>query len=136
MSLLEFTVLGPPISHQCKNPVTLQAWRAKVLAEATKNWGGKAPLTGRLQCTIMNFYEGHHPPCDDDNMVKPIRDAMNKVVFDDDKQITHSYTVQISINDPVQIRRTAMSILAAYALGDEFLYVRIDDAPKHIQLPQ
>ena len=83
----------------------------------------------------MNVYEGHRPPCDDDNMVKPIRDAMNKVVYCDDKQITHSYTVQISINDPVQIRKAAFLILSAYSVGDEFVYVRIDDAPQHIQLP-
>jgi len=136
MPLLEFTVLGPPVSYQCRNPATLQAWQAKVLTAVQAAWSGKPLLTGKLQCTIMNFHEGTRPPCDDDNMVKVIRDVMNKVVYVDDKQITHSYTVQISINDPVQIRKAASLILAGYAAGDEFLYVRLDDAPKHIQLPQ
>ena len=135
MALIEMTVLGPPISHQCKDPAVLKKWKATVLAAALPLWAGKPLLTGRLKCTIMNFHEGSKPTCDDDNMVKPIRDALNGQIYQDDKQITYSETIQISINAPVQIRRGSPVLLHAYGIGDEFLYLRLDDAPAYIQLP-
>src|SRR5438270_673212 len=40
-------------------------------------------------------------------MVKPIRDAMNRVVYDDDRQITYSEIIQVSIDAASTIRRAA-----------------------------
>jgi crossover junction endodeoxyribonuclease RusA len=69
-------------------------------------------------------------------MVKPVRDALNGLVYQDDRQITYSETIQVSIDAPIKIRRGSAVLLAAYNKGDQFLYVRIDDAPDFIQLPQ
>ncbi len=44
--------------------------------------------------------------------------------------------MHISIDAPIKIRRASGVLLAAYGKGDEFLDVRIDDAPDFIQLPQ
>jgi hypothetical protein len=46
-------------------------------------------------------------------MVKPIRDALNKFVYDDDRQIRYSETFQIPIDDPIKIRRASAILLAA-----------------------
>jgi hypothetical protein len=43
--------------------------------------------------------------------------------------------IQISIHAPVEVRRASQILLNAYAKGDEFLYVRIEDAADVIQLP-
>jgi crossover junction endodeoxyribonuclease RusA len=136
MPHLEFTVLGPPVSHQTRDRAGLNTWKGVIRAEAMKNWAGKPPLTGKLKCTIFNFHEGEDASLDDDNMVKPIRDAMNGLVYVDDSQISYSETIHISIDAPIKIRRASALLLAAYGKGDEFLYVRIDDAPDFIQLPQ
>jgi KaiC/GvpD/RAD55 family RecA-like ATPase len=85
---------------------------------------------------LINFHEGDKPSLDDDNMVKPIRDALNKLVYEDDRQIRYSVTINVSIDAPVMIRRASRMLLNAYSKGDEFLYVRIEDAPDSIQLPQ
>ena len=135
MPHLEFTVDGPPVSHQTKDKASLNAWKAIIRAEAAKNWGTRPPLTGKLKCTIINFHEGDNASLDDDNMVKPIRDAMNRLVYGDDSQICYSETMHISIDDPIKIRRASASCWRRYSKGDEFLYVRIDDAPEFIQLP-
>jgi crossover junction endodeoxyribonuclease RusA len=132
--LLEFVVPGPPVSHQTSDRANLKAWKDKVKAEAAKTWTG-APLAVNLRFTLINFHEGDKPPMDDDNMVKPIRDALNKFVYDDDRQIRHSETYHIPIDDPVRIRRASAILLAAFSKGDEFLYVRIEDVPTSIQLP-
>ena len=73
---------------------------------------------------------------DDDNMVKPIRDALNKFVYNDDRQIRYSETIHQSIDAPIRIRKASRILLDAFCKGDEFLYVRIDEAPDFIQLPQ
>lgn len=133
---LEFTVLGPPVSHQTRDRANLVDWKGRIRTEAAKRWGPVIPLSGRLKCTIINFHEGEVASLDDDNMVKPIRDAMNKLIYKDDRQITYSETIQIGIDAPIKIRRASAVLLAAYSSGEEFLYIRIDDAPDFIQLPR
>jgi crossover junction endodeoxyribonuclease RusA len=135
MPLLEFVVLGPPVSHQTNDRSNLKTWQRTVRAEAAKTWTNP-PLTGKLKLVVINFHEGEKPPLDDDNMVKPIRDALNKLVYDDDRQIRYSETIQVCIDAPVKIRRGSKILLDSYCTGVEFLYVRIEDAPDFIQLPQ
>ncbi len=136
MPHLEFTVNGPPVSQQTKDKASLAAWKSLIRAEAAKNWGTSVPLTSKLKCTIINFHEGDKASLDDDNMVKPIRDAMNNLVYEDDSQIRYSETIHLSIDAAHKLRRASAIILAAFTKGDAFLYVRIDDAPNVIQLPQ
>src|SRR3954468_8244080 len=136
MPHLEFTVDGPPVSHQTRDRAALAAWKALIRQAAMNKWGSKPPLTYKLKCTIINFHEGTNASLDDDNMVKPIRDALNKLVYDDDRQIRYSETIQVCIDAPVKIRRGSKILLDCYCKGAEFLYVRIEDAPDFIQLPQ
>jgi crossover junction endodeoxyribonuclease RusA len=135
MLFLEFTVARRPVSHQSKNKTSLNSWRTAVRAGAAAALGAKPLAIGRLKCTIINFHEGIQAPLDDDNMVKPIRDAMNGLAYDDDRQITHSETIQIGIDEPIKIRRATAALLAAFHKGDAFVYVRIESAPEFIQLP-
>ena len=135
MPLLEFVVLGPPVSHQTRDKKNLKLWQATVKAEAAKAWE-RAPLNGTLKFLVINFHEGDKPSLDDDNMVKPIRDALNKFVYNDDRQIRYSETIHVSIDAPIRIRKASKILLDAFCRGDEFLYVRIDEAPDFIQLPQ
>ena len=136
MPLLEFTVDGPPISSQAKDKTSLNTWKQAIRSEAARNWGTQPPLTGKLKCTIINFHEGEEPSLDDDNMVKPIRDALNRLVYMDDSQIIYSETIQVSIDAPIKIRKASAVLLAGYNKGDQFVYVRIEHAPAFLQLPQ
>src|SRR2546423_8235800 len=104
MPLLEFVVAGPPVSHQTSDKKNLKTWKALIKAEAAKVWTNP-PLSGKLKFLLINFHEGEKPPLDDDNMVKPVRDALNRFVYDDDRQIRYSETIQVSIDAPVKIRR-------------------------------
>jgi hypothetical protein len=131
---IEFVLPGPPVSYQTSDKANLKAWQGTVRAAAAARWS-LAPLSGKLKFLLINFHEGDKPPLDDDNMVKPIRDALNKLVYADDRQIRYSETFHIPIADPVKIRGASAILLAAYSKGDEFLYVRIEDAPPFIQLP-
>jgi hypothetical protein len=131
---LEFVLQGPPVSDQTRDRANLKVWQATVRAEAARTWTA-TPLTGKLKFLLINFHEGDTPPLDDDNMVKPIRDALNGFVYADDRQIRYSETFHVPIDDPIKIRGASAALLAAYSRGAEFLYVRIEDAPTAIQLP-
>jgi Holliday junction resolvase RusA-like endonuclease len=135
MPVVEFIVEEVPVSHQTRSKPSLQAWKALVRSEAAKVWH-KAPLAGNLKVVIMNFFDGADPPCDDDNMAKPIRDALNRLVYNDDSQITHSEHVQISNNTPFRIRGASKIVVDALREEKEFVYVRIEDAPAQTQLPR
>jgi crossover junction endodeoxyribonuclease RusA len=135
MAHLEFVVLGPPVSYQTSDRTKLKAWQAIIMAAASMAWNN-APLKGKLKLLLINFHEGDKPPLDDDNMVKPIRDALNNLVYDDDRQIRYSETIQVSIDDPIRIRRASRILLDAFCGDDEFIYVRIEDAPEVIQQPR
>jgi crossover junction endodeoxyribonuclease RusA len=69
-------------------------------------------------------------------MAKPIRDALNGLVYEDDQQITHAEHSQTSIDGFFQVRRVSRVILEAFHRGKEFVYVRIEAAPAHTQLPK
>ena len=69
-------------------------------------------------------------------MVKPIRDALNGVIYEDDRQIRHSELFQVGIDEPIRVRRGSLILLTAFNRGNEFVYVRIADAPNVIQLPE
>jgi crossover junction endodeoxyribonuclease RusA len=135
MLLVEFTVDGPPVSHQTGDKAKLRDWQNAVRAAAAKVWTS-VPLTVSVRFVLMNFYEGPRAPLDDDNMAKPIRDALNGLVYQDDKQITHAEHVQTGIDEFFQIRGVSKVILEAFHRGTEFVYVRIETAPAHAQLPK
>ena len=135
MIVVEFTVEGPPISHQTHDKGNLQTWKQAVRAAATKVWSNP-PLTGPLKFILMNFHVGATAPLDDDNMAKPIRAALNGLVYQDDKQITHAEHAQTNIDALFQIRGASLVLLEAFHRGKEFVYIRVEPAPPHTQLPK
>ena len=135
MPLVEFIVEGSPVSHQTKNRKALQGWKARVRAEAVKVWN-QPPVKALIQCTIINFYGGPAPTLDDDNMVKPIRDALNGLVYEDDLQVRHSIHAHLSNRGLYQISGSSKLVVDALREGKEFVFVRIEDAPANPQLPR
>lgn len=124
---LEFTVEGRPVSHQTATRRRVADWKATVRAVADSLWSGD-PLTGQLKFTLICFHERTEPPMDDDNMLKPIRDALNRLVDVDDSQIRHSETILHPIGEMFYVRYAPQPILDALGIGVEFVYVRIEDA--------
>jgi Holliday junction resolvase RusA-like endonuclease len=131
---LEFVVVGIPISNQ-STPLTFQAWRATVETEAKKNWT-KPPLTGKLKAVIINFHTGDKPSLDVDNMSKPILDVIQKIVYDDDRQIRQVEIAHVRIDAPFVFVGVSRLIVAAVQAGNEFVYVRIEDPVDPFPLPK
>lgn len=135
---LEFVVLGPPISNQQSSPqgrVNLSTWRAAVRAEAKSRW--KRPLLKQdLKVVVINFHSEGRPSLDLDNMSKPIFDAMQGVVYLNDRQITQAELAHRNISAPHSIPLVAKMLIEYLQTGQPFVYVRLQDPVEPFPLPR
>lgn len=131
----EFIVEGPPLSQQTRDRARLQAWKDTVRAEATRSWPqGQPPASGPLLITIVYFHERDTVVMDNDNMVKPIQDALSGLTYVDDRQITDTRVRKTRLDGTFRIRRMSPVIAPGFVRGVAFLYVRIQEAPDHTEL--
>jgi crossover junction endodeoxyribonuclease RusA len=130
----EFTVSGPPISHQSRNKALLEDWRQRVRAAAAKRWGSESPVTASLKITVSYYHEGKFARIDNDNMLKPVQDALIGLVYTDDQLITDTFVRKTSIDGLFRIRRESLVFLKALSRGEGFLHIVIDHAPSHENL--
>lgn len=130
----EFTVPGPPVSHQSRNKGLLEDWRQLVRAAAAERWGSTSPVTVNLKIAVSYYHEGKSVRIDNDNMLKPVQDALIGLVYTDDKLITDAFVRKTSIDGLFRIRRGSMVFFEAMSSGGEFLHIVIDRAPSHENL--
>lgn len=121
----EFIVTGSPVSLQTNNRVKLQEWKAQVretVAEALPI--GMEATSDPVQVIITHYCITQ--TSDLDNIIKPIVDSMNSLVYIDDRQVTDLTVKRRKLQELTD--RTAISPLIAEALaaGQEFIYVKID----------
>ena len=128
----EFSVVGKPISYQTKNKQNLKDWKIHVMETAKKVAAGWKPTGDRCQVTITHFYDADEWETgvpDSDNIVKPVRDALQGVIYVDDYQVSDFVSRRRSINAPFRIRGMSPALAYAFTRGDEFLYIRVESAP-------
>ena len=81
----EFFVAGPPVSQQASSR-SRRRW-ARVVRDAVESqWGQEPAETGMVAVTITYFFL--KDALDVDNIPKPILDALNRLVYVDDLQVT------------------------------------------------
>lgn len=131
----EFIVEGPPLSQQTRDRARLQAWKNAIRAEAARRWPqGQPPVTGSLLIVVVYFHEGDVIRLDNDNMVKPIQDALNGVVYGDDRQITDIRARKTRLDGRFRARGMSAVVAEGFVRGTKFVYVRIEEAPDHTEL--
>ena len=135
MLLFEFTVEGPPLSQQTMDRRRLRDWRDRVRAEAARQWPpGHTPYTDQLQLTVVYYHDGETIRMDNDNMVKPVQDALNGLVYVDDRQITDTRVRKTNLNGSFRVKGMALVLAEAFARGTEFLHIKVESAPDHREL--
>ncbi len=123
----EFTIKGPPISHQTRNRQRLQQWKQDVANAATATWANQNIITDGVSVIITYYYDGSSP--DVDNIIKPIQDALIGIVYNDDDQVVDTKSRKRLINGSFRIRGASAVLLAGFADGDDFLHIKVDVAP-------
>jgi hypothetical protein len=84
--------------------------------------------------TVVYYHDGIAIRLDNDNMVKPIQDALNGLIYVDDRQITDTVARKTSLDGSFKVRGMSSVLAVAFVGGVEFLHVVIEAAPPHAGL--
>lgn len=135
----DFVIEGPPVSHQSRNQLNLSAWRRHVTNRAFAAWDGTDPVTVGVSLEVI--YLQHYPAynIDVDNMSKPIQDALESVVYVNDRSILQLTSRKHHLFRGTRLTQPYPLLLRAYQdafmSGVEFLYIRVSAMPDVQLLP-
>ena len=129
MTPVEFVVVGTPKSLQSKSAAK-SAWKARVTAAATAALPTPHLLITSVSRVIVGFFYVT-TDLDLNNILKPILDAMNTVVFLDDDQVIDIIAFKRDLSTPYVV--TGLSPVLATQLtspsgASDFVFVRVEDA--------
>jgi hypothetical protein len=124
--LLEFVVPGVPVSGQ-GGRINKRKWRNAVREAASAAWSGRSLIAKRLRSTLINFHKGNEPPLDNDNLSKPLHDALINLVYSNDRWLIQTQVIQVDIDSPITIQGATGLLLENIRKGEDFLYVRLDE---------
>lgn len=130
--LFECTVEGPPVSAQTANRDNHGLWKRRVRAAAKRVWDlRRRPLAEPLRIIVTYYHEGPEIRLDNDNMVKPIQDALNGLVYEDDCLITDTELRKTCVDGKFKLRGLSEVLAQAFVRGSEFVHIRVERAPDH-----
>ena len=125
----EFVIDGPPVSSQTNNRKNLRKWRKELKNKAKSHWQKNKPSVGdSVMVEITYFYEKGPPKIDVDNMSKPILDALEGVVYEDDVQVTDLLCQKRRLED-IRVEISSDMLLERLTQEGEFLFIVVQDAP-------
>jgi crossover junction endodeoxyribonuclease RusA len=130
----EFTVEGPPVSPQTSHPAALRAFKRRVAAAALRRLDRRRrPVTFAVRIVATFYHEGKVTRRDLDNAVKPIQDALNGLIYVDDRQITDAVLRKTPLDEPIRARGMSHVLAEGFVENREFIYVRVEAAPSHVE---
>ena len=125
---IEFIFDGPPLSLQSKKGAKKTAYKNRVaLAAQAVLPNNFQPTTDDVVITITYYYENIIG--DVDNIIKPIQDSLNGIVYIDDSQVVEARSRRKDINGSYKIRSVSPKILEGFSRGNDFIHVKVQ---KHI----
>ena len=120
----EIVIDGPPISVNCRTQA-LPNWSAEVRRVASATWpANEHPTTEPVCVSIANFFEGGGEP-DADNVIKPIQDALELIVFRNDRQVVDVVGLKRDLADDLVIPRFTRLLIHALNTLDEFVHIQV-----------
>ncbi len=125
---IEFIFNGPPLSLQSKNKAKKRNYKTMIASEALSVLPpGFTPTTDEVEIIITYYYENQSG--DVDNIIKPIQDSLNGIIYVDDEQVVDSRSRRKDINGSYKIRSVSAKILQGFSSGTDFIHVKVQ---KHI----
>jgi Holliday junction resolvase RusA-like endonuclease len=82
---------------------------------------------------ITYFHPGNAP--DVDNIIKPIQDALNGVVYTDDNQVVSTACALKSVNGTFRVKGMSAEVAKGFVSGRDFVWIRIltPDDPQDLE---
>lgn len=133
MRPFEFLIRNRPVSQQTRYRERLREWKEFVRAEALRQWPKhRLPVSHPICVTLVYLYD--EAALDIDNILKPILDALQGIVFPDDSIVTDAISRRRQLRGPFDLSRVSPLFAEGFSYGGEFVYVHIGDAPPQEQL--
>ena len=122
--LLDVCIHGQPISAQTSRRLTLGDWKQKVRSACEAAWPkDQALLDGPVRLRVTYYCESLAG--DVDNLVKPIQDALQGVVYRNDRQISDVTGRRRMIDDLFRARYMSPVLAMAFSDGRPFVHVEV-----------
>ncbi len=126
----EFVIIGKPVPHRAKDKEALKLWRSHVRSTAQYCWGDNPPLKDKLFVKITHFYDplpqGRAEDLDSDRIIKPVLDALNGVIYQDDYQIAELHHRRRNLSGSFRVKGMSPALAEGFCKGEEFLHVKVD----------
>lgn len=123
--IFEFLIPRRPLSLQA-NRARLQQWKRYVRSEAEKTWTG--PPHSAVSYHLKLVYLCGSAPVDVDNIVKPIQDALDGLIYSGDIQVTDVESHRRPLAGTYEFVRFPKLLLQGLMSAQECVYVAIYEA--------
>ncbi|MGH7335763.1 MAG: RusA family crossover junction endodeoxyribonuclease [Candidatus Rokuibacteriota bacterium] len=130
----EFVIPQRPVSQQARRQARLREWKEFVSAHARLAINEPRELASE-PVTLKLLYLYDESALDADNILKPIQDALIGVLLEDDSVITDVEIRRRWLRTTFTLKPLSPVLAAGLALGREFVYVALSDAPAQDVLP-
>ena len=120
VTIFELLLPRRPVSLQAKR---LQPWKTYVRAEAARQWAAGPSSAGAFRLTLV--YLCNTSPVDIDNIIKPIQDALETVVYPADELITDVDSHRRLFTDTFNLTSLPTLLIQGIASQQECVYVRV-----------
>lgn len=121
---IEFIFPGPPLSLQSKNKTRKRNYKAMVARGATNALpAGFVATNDEVEIIITYYFETQSG--DVDNIIRPIQDSLNGIIYVDDVQVVDRRSRRKDINGSYRIRSVSAKILEGFSQGTDFIHVKV-----------
>ncbi len=115
-------VHGQPISAQTSRRDLLAAWRQQVEIASRTVWS-RSVLEGAIRLRVTYYCDASR--IDPDNLRKPIQDALQGIVYRNDRQVRIGGDRILNINDPLKVRYMSPALALAFSDGRPFVHIEV-----------
>jgi hypothetical protein len=132
LPLLEFIVLGTPISSQGASGAR-RLWQRLVREAAMEASANESQSSADEMTLRVAYFYVNEAAADLDNIVKPIQDALQGLVYDDDEQIVDLVASmrRKEVDDSLLLTPTLARVFLG---GSYFIYVSVDRSTTTIEV--
>lgn len=122
----EFVVDGPAVSQQTRRPERRRAWKRDVERAARDRWNTDPPTDGPVSVTITYFFNARSP--DADNIPKPILDALEDLIYSNDKQVSDLLCRKRGFREDFLVRSPPVELLEYIRQSRQVVHIHVDHA--------
>ena len=128
MRRVEFVIPNRPLSLQAADRANYQEYKRYVGVLANMAWGSAPIEEGEVNVSIV-FLCDNRAAIDVDNIIKPIQDAMNDIIYSDDVSVTDCDSHRRYVKEGIDLTDLPPVLIEMIVANEEAVYVRVRTTP-------